>query len=391
MPTYDYRALGRDGREVSGAEIADTPETLQQLLRGKGLLLVSSREVRQRRIPASVQTELFSYLAQLLGSGVTLDRSLLAVAEDAEKAATSALARQLRDALSRGKSLPNVLSMVGRFHPLVVPVVQAGEMRGDFRDSFSQLEQYLTREQDRRREIFSSLAYPLVLFFASIMIIVGLSIYVIPTFRELFANKMHLLPATTVFLFRFSDFIRTNGLEAFGLVGLLVAAMGARIKYHSGARMWFDRTVLIMPSVGRLLVLLEISKILFVLGVLVSHRVPLDRSIDIAASMSRNQQIRHQFSNVRTEIRGGQKLSAALSHIYFFPRVALRILSAGEEAGKIGESSQKAARILGDEATQRIKNIVRLLEPVMILIMGGAIGFVVAAMLQGVYSISTIS
>ncbi|MGQ0663462.1 MAG: type II secretion system F family protein [Pseudomonadota bacterium] len=390
MPYFSYVAVGRDGKTFEGREYADSRAAFESRLKGRRQVLVKCRELRRRTVSTSLTTRLIAQLSRLVASGVVIERSLQIIGEDTDDATLAALADQLRGSIKRGQSLSQAFAEAGQFDPLLVPLVRAGEASGRLGEILASLQVYFDRKQKLRQEITASLAYPAILMFASLASLVGLGLYIVPIFRDLFADRMDELPAVTRLLFAVSDFLVAWG--QYLAIGIVAAAAAASLAHRRSelVRRSLDRFALHLPLAGDFIAKVQAANITGTLGVLISNGVALALALELALATAKNSSIRGGLERTVSDVRKGKRLVAALDSVPKFPKLAKRLIAVGDETGELGPMSVRAAELLREDIQSRLKAAVSLLEPAIILFMGASVGFVVIAMLLAVYSLSAI-
>lgn len=388
MPQFRFTAVGRDGKQQEGRESADNRAALEQKLKSRRLILLECKEVAVRKMPASVTIGFIAQLSELIANGVVLDRSLQIIAENAEDKKVAELAVTLRQGIKRGLSLSQALAEAGQFDPLLIPLLRAGEVSGQMDVILDNLQQHYKRKQKLSRDIVASLTYPVILVIACLSSIGALGVYVIPVFRTLFEDRMEVLPATTRGIFWFSDMLLRYG----GAILVTVAAVVGLVlfvwKRSEAFQIAVDRMALNLPSVGPFLGKLQAANVLTVLGVLLSNGVSLAPAMELTIGVARNRIVRSGLERALNDVRRGKRFTASLEPVVGFPRSALQMVSVGEETGNLAHICSRTAYSLQEEVQGRLKVMVSLLEPIMILFMGGTVGFVVVSMLLAVYSMS---
>lgn len=390
MAHYQFVAVGRDGKRQEGRDFADNRQALEHKLRGKRLVLVEAKEIRARRIGNAIAVAFIAQLAELVANGVVLDRALQIITEHADNKKVADLAAQLRQGVKRGQALSQAMSEIGQFDPLLIPLLRAGEVSGRMDVILASLQEHYRRKQKLNREIAASLTYPAVLAIACVASVVGLGVYIIPVFRGLFEDRMETLPTSTRMIFWLSDVLLHNGLAAALVLAAATAAAVTAWRRSRPIQVSVDRTLLTLPALGIFLGKMQAANILAVLGVLLSNGVSLAPALELAIGVARNRVVRAGLEQTLNDVRRGKRFTAALEHVVAFPRAALQMVSVGEETGRLAEICSRTAVSLQDDVQTRLKSMVSLLEPVLILVMGGTVGFVVVSMLLAVYSMSNI-
>jgi len=388
MPTFAYTAIGRDGKKVAAREFAESRQGLEATLRRRHLALQDCRELRGGAIALGPTVALVAQLAQLVGSGIVLDRALQIIAEDAENRRVARLADRLRQGVKRGLTLSQAVREVGRWDSLLAPLLRAGEASGKMAEVLRTLEIHYEQRMRTRRAVLASLAYPMVLIFANVISLVGLGLFVIPVFKGLFEDRINTLAASTRAVFWLSDVLSAHG----PMLGALLLVVGGTVylvaKSSAAARFQLDRLQLALPLIGPLTGKLQAGSIMNVLGLLLESGVPLVAALDLACETVESAPIRRSLGEALKELRRGRRFGPVIAAVAAFPRTVHRFVTVGEETGRLGEMCGKAGALLRDEAETELRALVTVLEPVLIMLMGGVVAFVMVSMLLAVYSIS---
>lgn len=391
MPLYSYSAYGHNGQQQSGQEFAASKMDLEKRLKGRKLILLECQEQRLPRFRRNQLAKLINLLSPLLNSGIVIDRALQIIAEDKTDQAASDLAEKLREGVKRGQQLSQALEALGAADPLAMTVIRAGEVSGQLPEVMHTLEQYYERRRKLRAEVNSALFYPAILVCISILSIVLLGLYVIPTFKDLFQDRIGLLPLNVRFIFGFSDLLVAAGWWI--LAGIVAAIAGVIYAYrHSrGMRSWWSEKVLALPVIGKFLSKIYTAQVFSLLAVQLRNGVPLISALELLNQSTPNLLIARRLSEIQNEVRRGKNLSYAMRQFPGIPILAVRFLSIGEETGKLDEMAEKAGLQLSDEVTSRSKALASILGPLIILVMGLMIAFIVISMLVAVYSITDLT
>ncbi len=343
-------------------------------------------KVRQRDLLVLTQE-----LATLITSGLPLDRALsvlhgLTVKEELKKAVS-----QILRAVQQGKSLAEALGEFPKiFPPLFVNMVKAGEVGGFLDSALQRLAEYLDRAQQVQDEVKSALAYPILLTVSGGVSIIVLLTYVLPKFTAIFGDLGKALPTSTRVLLGMSD-----GLRSYWWV-LLLIGIGVWLAWRQylttpQGRLWWDRLRLRIWVFGQLLTKREVGRFARTLGTLLKSGVPLLQGLEIVQDVAGNEMVSRALREVRVGVREGQGISGPLGRSGVFPTLALQMVSVGEETGRLDEMLMRVAEYYERDTFNQLKRLTSLLEPVLILTMGLAVGFVVISMLSAVFSINDIS
>ncbi len=388
MPEFRYVALARDGKEIQAREYANDTAALKQILKGRRLILIKAKEQSRARVSQLRTGQLISDLADLLDSGVALERGLQIISSDNPDPKLAALAVQLRDDLKGGHSLSQAIGRLGAVDPLVAPMIYAGEVSGQMPTILNRLSEHFSRQRELKREITSNLAYPAVLVVVCILSLIGLAVYVVPVFRELFEDDLGAIPVSARIVFSASQWALDYGGVSVIAALAIGALLTAVVRHNNHIQLFAHRAALSTPLVGGVLGLRETANLTSVLGVLLDSGVPLVQAMEVAQSVSLNRHFRAGMEDAIGMLRRGTPMSVAVRAVPALPPLALRLIVIGDESGRLGRTCTKAAGILEKDLRARIRSLVSLLEPVIILFMGGLTGFVVVSMLLAVYGLT---
>jgi general secretion pathway protein F len=391
MPEYAYKAIGRDGVEIMGQEQAESLEALTLVLRKKQLSLLHAKTKKSRAIGLSVTLPFISELSPLVNSGIPLERALQIVAEDSREARVPELAEQLRKTLKRGESFSEALTQAGRFDSLFIALVKVGEASGELPKVLGILENHYQEARKIRGELIASLTYPAILAIVSIASVIGLALFVVPVFKDIFADSPEIvLPLGTRILFALSDFALRYGWVV--LAGLIVAATGVTLLVQRNAavkRAW-HALQLRLPLTGDLQAKFAAFKLAKALSIMLTGGLPLARAVEISRPLLTNLIQREGLESCLTGLRKGEPIPQAVNRIPALPVQFHRYIKLGNETGNLGPNLGRVADVLQEDFRNRLKSLVSVLDPLIIVTMGGVVGFMVISILVAVFSLSDV-
>lgn len=391
MPLYRYTAYARDGSTQQGQEMAANPENLERQLRGRKLTLIEQTISPTQSLPRKFLLRLIAQLNPLLGSGIVVDRALQILADDPGDAAYGEFLTALREAVKRGQQLSQALDDLGCRDALATAVLRAGEASGQMAEVLATLDTHYQQQQKLRGEIMSALLYPAMLVVLSLLSIIVLAIYVIPTFQGLFADRTQLLSWNAKLIFGFSNFILAYGWQSMVAVAVLLAAAYGGFKRNPAWRAAWHRRQLSLPLFAQYGLPLMVSQILTLLAIQLRNGVPLVQALELAGDSPRNSFIKERMQTIQNEVRRGRPLSLAMRNFPQMPNLALRYLAIGEETGRLSEMCEKSGQQLAAMTALRAKNFTAILGPAIILVMGFLIAFIVISMLTAVYGLTALA
>lgn len=389
MTQYRYVAYTREGEEREGVEDAASESELARRLLRRRMVLARAAPVARRRTSMDVTERLVGELAALLEGGMVLERALQVLAQEgSDDHRLAALAATLRDALKRGQSLSQALDASARFDPLLVPLVRAGEASGRLAATLSLLERHYEARRRLRGELLATLTYPAILLLVSLLSLVGLGVYVIPVFRDLFEDGAADLPLGTRIIFATSDFLIAHGVTLALVAGALVIGTGLAVRLLPAVRRARDALALRLPVLGPIIALAESGRLLTVLGVLLERNVQLVDALDLARDSLRNAILSEGLAEAIQRLRRGLSLPAAIAAMPQLPGRAVQLLRVGDETGQLARACRAGGERLQQQLTLRLNALVSLAGPLIIVVMGGLVGFVVVSMLLAVFGIA---
>jgi type II secretory pathway component PulF len=374
-----------------GVVRAESPEGAREQLFARGLFPLELRAERGAAVrrPGLSPQELavgLRVLATLLESGLPLARALGALDELVPTSWRPALP-ELRSAVREGKSLAAALAAAPvAFPPLVVGLVQAGEGGSGLSAAVTRAAELTEAAAETRRAVRAALAYPLVLAgagTASVILLVG---FVLPRFAAILADLGQALPPTAALVLGMADAARAGWLPALALLIAVLVVGRAWVSTEGGRERWHS-FLLALPLVGEARRAGAVARFAAALGALLESGVPIAPALGSAVRAAGDAAIARRVGDAREAVVGGAGLAASLDAANAATPTAVRLIRAGEESGRMVPMLAQVARIEAARAEARVRAAVRVLEPVLILVFGGMVALVAAALLQAVYSV----
>ena len=395
MEAFQYEALDAAGRTVTGVLQADTARQARTELRARGLLpstvgKVPDRALRpwSRGLPAAELSLVTRQLAVLLASGLTLEQSLNALIEEAAEPLTREVLSGVRTEITAGSSLAGALGTYGRSFPgFYCALVRGGEDSGALPTVLQHLADYLDARQALRQKTSLALLYPVLVMSVAVMIVTGLLIYVVPQVVQVFQQSRQSLPLLTRALIGLSEFLRA----AWPFILLGIAGAAAMIHFalrRDAIRRRWHGLLLRMPWLGLLVRGANTSRFASTLAILVGGGVPLLAALESAARVMTNSVMTEAIERAIQRVREGENLASALGETRAFPPLLVHLVASGEASGKLDQMLERAAHLETQALERRLAVFLTLLEPVMILIMGGVVLAIVLAILLPIIEIN---
>ncbi len=330
-------------------------------------------------------------LADLLESGLPLMRTLDVLREQMENPRLQEVLADLASQVRDGRSLSDALAIYPRvFSPLYVSMVRSGEVGGMLGGVLARLADFAEKEEELHVKMRSALAYPILILLVGMGTIAVLLIFVVPKLVLLFQEVGQILPLPTRVLIGLSQWFVSYWWLVVSIAGLGVFLV-RRGGLSQGARLAIDRIKLRLPVVGSLIKKVEIARFARSLATLLSHGVPILQGMQVVVQATGNELLRGELQQIGEQLKGGDSLSQGMRRGRIFPALVTHMVAVGEEAGSLDRSLFKIADTYEREADRAMKLMTSLVEPVMILIMGSLVGFIVIAMLLPIFEIDLLA
>lgn len=394
MPDFAYLAVDSRGRERRGTVKAGNDAEARAGLRARQLYVVQVnarpaadpaqgarlRLVRASRLNAK-QLTLFTRQLATISQVSPLEEALRTIARQSEQDHVRAIVTRVADGVLEGRRLADALGREPRSFPsLYRAIVSAGESSGTLPELLERLSLLLERQAEMRGKLLSALAYPAVLTLVALGVVAALMIAVVPRVVEQFDQVGQQLPLLTRVVIAISDFLAGHWWLL--LIGMLVLAAGAAQALRNEAiRLRFDRKLLGLPLVGRLIRDLHAARMARTLATMIESRLPLVEGLALTTRTINNRELRRATGEIVDSIRGGGSLSGALARAGVFPPLLVYLAASGEAAGRLDAMLAQAADYLEREFDNFTATAMSLLEPAIIVAMGGIVAAIVLAIL----------
>lgn len=398
MPAFSYLALDAEGRNQRGVLQADTPRAARSALRERGLnplevLAVAERNEGgwswRRRMPASQLAAFSRQLAVLVGSGLPIDEALSALA-DASEGPVQGMVLALRSRVMEGATLANALGEQGNLFPALFRAsVAAGEAAGRLDQVLKRLADHAEASASLRQRVLLALTYPALLSLVATVVVTALLIYVVPQVTQVFLQQGQVLPWATRVLIALSDFAAHYG--GWLLLLLMLGAAGFVVAWRrEPTRLAMQQRMLRFPVLGPLLRAADASRFARTLSLLTASAVPLLEALSIAAQVLQLLPLREALGKVAHKVREGHSFGRALADSRQFPVIAVRLIQSGEKSGRLDEMLAEAAAQQERDLDTALGVATAALGPLVILLVGGLVLFIVLAILLPIFQMNTL-
>lgn len=409
MPLYAYKGIGPTGKAMNGVRDADSPKALRQLLRKDGIVVTGfdiskggkkgkvagkglNRDVdfgdlltRVKRTEVAVFTR---QLATLLRAGIPLAECLGALFEQIENVKFKAIAGEVRTAVNEGSSLADALGKhPSVFDNLYVSMVRAGELAGNLDEVLGRLAEFMESADKLKSKVQGAMIYPIIMIFIGVGIMGLLMVAVVPQITGVFMQQGRALPWHTALLINTSDFVSAYWWLI--ILGGTAAWIGfSRWKKSPGGQPIWHRFLLRMPLLGGIVKQVAISRFTRTLGTMLHAGVPMLRSLDTAKDIMGNVILMDVVEDAKKAVTEGESLAVTLRKSGHFPPTVTHMIAVGERAGELETMLERVAETYDSQVDTRLERMTTILEPLMLLVMAGGVGFVIFAILTPIMNMN---
>jgi len=398
---YKWSGKTLRGTIQSGEVTAESKEGVAAILR------------KQRITPTKIspkQTELFGGLfagmgrvsskdivvftrqfATMIDAGLPLVQALDILSKQTESKALAAVIGEVKNDVEGGATYADALKKHTRvFDELYVNMVAAGETGGILDTILNRLAGYIEKSMKLKKKVKGALIYPAVITTVAVGVITVIMIFVIPTFSQMFASMGGTLPMPTRIIMGMSGFLGgTGGMFLFACIVAVIIGIIQSRKTEKGKH-FFDKVLLKSPIFGLLLKKVAVAKFTRTLGTLISSGVPILEGLDICAKTSGNKVLEYAVGDVRKAVSEGKTISEPLMKTGVFPPMVNQMISVGESTGALDSMLSKIADFYDDEVDNTVNNLTSMMEPLLMVFLGGSIGFIVIAMYLPIFRMITL-
>jgi general secretion pathway protein F len=396
MSNYKYSALNAEGKKTSGILNAHSEREARQLVKSMNLTplkvdLTNTKKSKTAKV--SYKDLLFAtrQISTLLDSGVTLDETLQSIAKEVDNKVLSSALHSIRDEVLQGKRIDVALSSFPNiFDQTYCSLIGAGDASGNLSSAFNNLADYLEESAQIRQQVISAMTYPALLMLFSIGVGFGLLTFVMPQIVDQFVRAGATLPLLTRSLMVLSDY---------ALVGLMGQALLVVASYYIYKRMSenketairFHRNFLRIPLIGSFLLNAEVERFARIMHLMLKSGLNLDIAMQQAQVVIANKYIAQTISNARTDLVEGKDFIVTLKESNIFPSLFIQLLSSGYKSGNLIFMFEKVTQYMKGEIENKRATVLSLLEPLVIIFMGGIILLIVLAILIPIMQMNTIA
>ena len=404
MPVFSYEAIAENGKRVSGIIDAESPRVAINRLKLRHQIPLTIREetfhVNSRPVSSLWSRRLWHrvgladvmgfthQLAILLRAGLSVTGSLTAMIQQVRNPYLKGVLTNIRERIIEGSALHEALRGYPRiFFSLYVESIAAGEESGRLSEVLAGLSEYLNRQIALRNRLLTSLAYPSIMALVAFGVFLILIVYVLPSVSEIFKTIHQPLPLVTRLFLRIGEWTQTYGiLVPMALTILFILLL--KIKKTPEGQRFFDRLWLRIPYVEQWVKKAQIARFSRTLSTILASGVPLVKALRLTKGVITNRILQGSLEEVIRHIAEGQALGEALERLFWVPPIVIQMIVVGEESGGLEEMLLSVAEMYEGETEVALKTLLSVIEPVMILFMGGIVGWIVISVLLPIFNMN---
>jgi type IV pilus assembly protein PilC len=403
MSTYRYESRNASGKVGAGIIHAASLDAASQQLRNRGEYILSmvpaiDKGAKKRSLnlnisfgPSAKDIQNFtSQLSVMIRAGISIRAAIEGIAEQAENPKFREMLQQMKRDVESGKQFSDALQRYPKsFSPLYINMVRASELSGGFSRMLDKNAGYLSQQIETRSMVRGAMIYPGIIGTMAIGTAVFMLTFVLPRFMLIFKGKEAALPTPTKILLAMSAFMTSYWYNL--LAAGNIAAWGFMLILRTDRGLLaFDRFKLTIPLFKKLFRALYISRSLHTMGQLLNAGVPMLDTLAITAEIAGNTMYRRMWRSVYASVKQGKKISHPLAQSALLPRAVVQMIGAGEESGKLGEVLDEVSEFYSRELRAVIKSVTAMIEPLMIVVMGGLVGFIAMSIILPIFKLSSL-
>lgn len=411
MPVYEYSALNKKGKSVSGIIDAESSVAARHKLRSTQIYPVSIKETTETsahksasfvaiwfsnlgasftRVRQSEVALVTRQLATLVGAGFPLVTALDTIIPYVKSQGFKRILAQVKDSIVEGNSFAAALQpFPGVFSSLYVNMVRAGESAGTLEIVLERLAEITEKQQALNSRIKSAMAYPILMAAVGVAVLFFLIAYIVPSIASIFEDMGKNLPLITQILITSSDLLKKHGWAILAAIVVLIIGIRLYRKTPKGRYQW-DKTMLRLPMVGLLIKKLAVARFARTLGSLLANGVTMLTAMEIVKNIVGNVILADAVEKAAEDVGKGQGLGASLSETDVFPGLSIQMIQVGEQSGELEAMLDKIADVFENEVESTILGLTSLLEPIMILVMAVVVGFIVLSICLPIFEMNTL-
>ena len=398
MQKFTYKAKTTDGKAVTGIVEASNQDDAIKLLHERRLIIFSLREklkktflpflLKIKGVSSKEVVDLTRQLATMISSGLTLSRSL-SVLQEQSKPGLGKVLNGISQKIEGGATFHGALSAYPQvFSQVYIALVKSGEAAGKLDQILNELADSLENQDAFKRRIKGALIYPMIVVSGMIIVAFIMLVFVIPKLTEMYEEMEAKLPLPTEILIGVSRFMASKWYVILLLVGAAIFTY-SRWRQTTWGREITDRLILKVPIIGELITKIVLTQITRTLSMLISAGVPIVEALNIVVAISNNVIFEQSLKMAAKGVEKGLPLTASLERFEEYPPVVIQMISVGEQTGKVGEILGRVANYFEQESEAALKALTTAIEPLMMIVLGVGVGFIIISVITPIYNLTS--
>lgn len=389
MPKFQFKAMNMSGRIMEGVYEAPNQQAVIEMIRQKSFYHLEVKEIIERKDMKEI--ELFSKIkikdisiycrqfSSILKAGVPLIKCLSMLGDQTENKSLKTVTMNVREEVQKGSSLSQAMSLHSKKFPsILINMIAAGEASGTIDKSLEVMAEHFEKEHKTQQKVKSAMTYPVIVCIVAILVVIIMLTLVVPKFIGMFETAGAELPIPTKILISMSGFLKNNGIVL--LIGLTIFIIVFKL-FLSGevGRLAFDKFKFHIPVIGKFLTKSISVRFARTMATLMSSGVSITEALEITGKVIGNSFARKGIKEVIEEVKQGKGLYFALKSLTLFPAMLENMIMMGEETGTLDSMLTKSAEFYEDEVDRATQNLTSMMEPLIIVVLGGIVAFIVLA------------
>lgn len=389
MPSFTYTAKDAMGNRRQGTMTAEDEQEFLAKIKEKGMAVVEYKEAEETvKTVKKFKTKELAFatrqMSAMLSSGLTLVKALDILCKEQDSEAARNVWRNVYENVQKGESFSDALEAYGSVFPtLMVSMVGAGEASGSLDVIMQRLSDYYANQNKTANTIKNAMIYPIILGIMTVVIVIGVFVFIMPTFTDLYDDPND-MPVLTKGMVNIGNFLVSHWFIVLAVVAVIVFVVIYALKLPN-VRLKFDEFKIKGPAFGKLVVKIYTARFAQTMASLYSSGLPMVECLKRSSDTLNNAYISLKFRDIVDEVKSGETLSSSIQRADIFDSMFVSIIFVGEEAGALDDILAKTAEYYDEEADAAVKRLCSLLEPLMLIVMGVVIGLVCAAFFPALY------
>ena len=395
MANFRYRAMNAEGNKIEGKHIADNEAEVMEMIKNNGYYPLKIEEIIEsksyeiklsQRVTIKDIAVFCRQFYTMLDAGVTINNSLNILSEQITNSKLKKAIKNVEEDVKKGSPLSAAMEKQGDCFPtLLITMVEAGEASGNLDEIMLRMSDHFEKENKINSKIKGAMTYPIILGCVCIIVVVFLLIYIMPTFMDMFEEAGSGLPGTTKLLIAISNFLTSYWYILVGIIAATVFGFKKYVKTDNGYYM-LSKLKLSVPIIKTVNKKIIVSRFSRTMSTLLASGVPMGDSLQIISNIVDNKIAKDGLMQVREKVYKGEGLSDPMNDTGLFPQMLTAMLRIGEETGKLDDVLSKTADFYDDEVEAAIQAATTMIEPLLIVVMGIIVGFIMLSIMVPLFN-----